>query len=69
MSIGNARLRFDRERHGAGIGECKRLRARINARMVWVSRGLEVTSIFTAITLGNIAVVKIVDALLEAFHH
>jgi hypothetical protein len=34
--------------------------------MVWVWRGLEVTSIFAAITLCNIAVVKIVDALLDA---
>jgi hypothetical protein len=37
--------------------------------VAWVRCTLEVTTIFVAITLTNIGLVKIVDTLLDAVHH
>lgn len=38
-------------------------------KVAWISRGLEVASIFAAITLSNIVTVKVLDALLDAVHN
>jgi hypothetical protein len=38
-------------------------------KVAWIWRGLEVASIFAAITLSNIVTVKVLDALLDAVHN
>lgn len=69
ISIANAKHAFDKARHGVRIGKHEPLRAKSGTKVAWAWRGLEVTSIFAAITLGNIGLVKLVDALLDAVHH
>jgi hypothetical protein len=69
ISMANAKHAFDDARHDVRIGKDEPLRTKSGTKVAWVWRGLEVTSIFAAITLSNIALVKLVDALLDAVHH
>lgn len=69
ISIANAKHAFDEARDGVKIGKDEPLRTKSGSKVAWVWRSLEVTSILVAITLSNIGLVKLVDALLDAVHH
>jgi hypothetical protein len=69
ISISNAKHAFDEARDGVKIGKDEPLRTKSGTKVAWICRGLEVTIIFAAITISNVGLVKLVDALLDAVHH
>ncbi len=68
ISMANAKQSFDDGRCDVGIGKDEPLRTKSGTKVAWVWRGLEVTIIFAVITLSNVGLVKLVDALLDAVH-
>ncbi len=66
MSVGSARRRFCRASHRAHTDSGA---SQTQARSAFVRRVIETICILFSITLGNIGVVKIVDALLDALHY
>lgn len=69
MSITSAKHAVDDGRYGVEIGKRESLRTNSGTKVAWVWRSLEMTSIFVAITLTNIELVKLLDVLLDAVHH
>jgi hypothetical protein len=67
MSMGSAWRRFGATPCRIGPAKGPRPRLVAGIRQIW--RRLEFPCILVALTLGNIGVVKIVDALLDALHN
>lgn len=67
-SIGNTGHAFNAAHHYDAISKRDPPSIKSGTKVAWIWRGLEVASIFAAITLSNIVTVKVLDALLDAVH-